>query len=347
MAEIMSDGAAGWLKVRAITTLVAVGDTLLALLMGVPILVVIAIVSLLRLPAPHPDVGIFEPLAAWSIPGEAIDDPVVIALLEKVRASPGLADAPLWLKYGDTGVLLFTIQAPDLVPRAAAALRETGVDPDAVIRYRNSYTFAREAAVAEYQRDPVAYFNRIGKFLPLLFAGGSLGFLIAGWWFRRRRPVEDWDGAGERKLSQVEAVGVGIGVALLGMLATGVAGAISLVAFGLEPAEQPDIISLAQTNGIALWSFLIFAVVVGPIGEELFFRGHIFRWSASRCGLPFGHLVSAALFALMHGFLPGVPAYMAMAVVFAWSYERWRTITVPIVAHIAINSVAISSLIAR
>ena len=58
------------------------------------------------------------------------------------------------------------------------------------------------------------------------------------------------------------------------------------------------------------------------------------------------YLVSAVLFAGAHGNLAALPSYLAYALILAWSYERWRTLWVPAVAHAVANGVAVGTILA-
>jgi len=332
---------------RISTALIAVRDTLVALLLSLPLASLVLAVMLFRLAEPYPGVSVFTPLTAWSVSGASVDDPAALAVLRVARDAPAFEGAPLWLHDSGNGVLLVTPRKPGLQAMAREALGSTPVDTSRVIHYRGAYTAASEAAAAEYRRDPVAYFNGLRWALPVLLGSSSVGFLIAGWWFRRRRPVEDWEATGPRKLSWFRAIRKGVAVGFGALLASIVVGITTVILFGLEDIGQPDLEALGRTEGLALLSLVVFTTIIAPLSEELFFRGHLFRWSASRCGVLYAYVLTGVLFALLHGHLPGVPSYLAMAVVFGWSYERWRTLVVPITAHATVNCVAIAALVLR
>jgi len=204
-----------------------------------------------------------------------------------------------------------------------------------------TYTAAREAALVEYRADPDAFFAARRWVLFALLAFQSAGFVVAGWWFRRRRPVQDWSASIEPELSTPEAIRKGVAVGFWALLANIAVGLATLVVFGLEDLEQPVKEVLASMDGAALLGLLVLATVIGPVGEEVFFRGHLFRWSASRCGVRYAYVLTAVLFALLHGNPSGIPAYLVIAVIFGWSYARWRTLIVPITAHITLNTIAV------
>lgn len=93
----------------------------------------------------------------------------------------------------------------------------------------------------------------------------------------------------------------------------------------------------------------LYAIVIAPFGEELFFRGILFRTLRDRHGLRIGFLGSAVAFGLIH-FIPGdaVDAALLMLVMaftgaaLAYLYERRGTIVAPIAAHVTFNVIGLA-----
>ncbi len=75
-------------------------------------------------------------------------------------------------------------------------------------------------------------------------------------------------------------------------------GALGVV---LHAPELQDPIKGLITNRISLAIVMLFAVVLGPVYEELFFRGFLFPLLAKSFGALLGVLLSAFLFGLLHG----------------------------------------------
>ena len=82
---------------------------------------------------------------------------------------------------------------------------------------------------------------------------------------------------------------------------------------------------------------LALAVGVGPIAEELFFRGLIYRWLRHRVGIGPGLLASAFLFALLHTDLIAFVPILALGLLFGWVYERTGSLAAPVAVHIFHN----------
>ncbi len=186
-----------------------------------------------------------------------------------------------------------------------------------------------------------------GLFLPLALMTASLGFLMAGWWFRRTRPVEGWERRGPPKLAWLQAIPLGIVVGFCAQLLAAIVTAITLRLAGLEIPEDELMTALASASRVSLAAVVVLVTAIAPVGEEVFFRGHLFRWSASRCGRTYAYVLTTTLFALGHGNLYAIPFYVITGLILAWSYQRWRTLVVPIAAHATINALAILALLAR
>ncbi len=83
---------------------------------------------------------------------------------------------------------------------------------------------------------------------------------------------------------------------------------------------------------------LVYGVFI-PYVEEMLFRGIIFGRIREKMGPAAAVLLSAALFAIMHGSLTGAVYAFLMGCVFAVTYEYLRWIAVPCLCHAAANIV--------
>jgi uncharacterized protein len=77
--------------------------------------------------------------------------------------------------------------------------------------------------------------------------------------------------------------------------------------------------------------------VLGPIGEEIFFRGFAYRILKQRFGMAAGMALSALLFAILHANPTGIVPIYLVGLVLAWLYERTGTLAAPIGLHCANN----------
>lgn len=84
------------------------------------------------------------------------------------------------------------------------------------------------------------------------------------------------------------------------------------------------------------------ASVISPIYEEIFYRGFLYRWFRSKYGLPAGMLISSSIFMVVH--IPtfnSLPYTFLCGLVFAWTYEKTRSIYPPMIIHGTFNGLSI------
>lgn len=128
----------------------------------------------------------------------------------------------------------------------------------------------------------------------------------------------------------------GLGLMVIrALLAQGLLGLFPFLNFGTEMLQQTLV-----TNNATLSSQIVIVVLgalVIPVGEELFFRGFLFRWMRNRLSFRMAVLMSALVFGAFH--LIPIQAIMAfpLGVLNAWMYERSRSLWPPIVLHITNN----------
>ena len=132
----------------------------------------------------------------------------------------------------------------------------------------------------------------------------------------------------------------------------GIVVALILQVVSGETAQAPEQVAPDQSAvGIAITA--LYALVVAPLHEELFFRGILFRAVRDRYGLVRGLLATGFGFALIHYLdAPWQDALLLMGVMFfngialAWWYERRGTIVAPVVAHVVFNVIGLSLILA-
>jgi uncharacterized protein len=146
------------------------------------------------------------------------------------------------------------------------------------------------------------------------------------------------------------ALGVGLGVLVL--LCNAALG-LTFASFGVrqnQAAEYP----LYPGDYAGQIAFLVGAAIIVPIGEEILFRGYLFRtlrriWGARPWA---AYVVSALIFALAHAAAATegliallVPAFV-MGLLLAWGTERTRSIIPSVIAHSMNNGLALLALLA-
>ena len=137
-------------------------------------------------------------------------------------------------------------------------------------------------------------------------------------------------------------------LAIAGLLAAGIVFDVGLAVGGgwldldTHWAEWFDS-DLAWGPAVAVAVTLITTVVLAPVFEELIFRGLLYGSLRTRLGVAPALLLSAAVFALAHGYSPvGFASVFLSGALWAWSYERTGSLLPAIGAHVA-NNAAVSA----
>jgi uncharacterized protein len=146
----------------------------------------------------------------------------------------------------------------------------------------------------------------------------------------------------------VAGVLFGVGLYIVAVVFVGGILLILLNALSGDQVQAPEQVPEGLSRvGIVVTS--LYAIVIAPLGEELFFRGILFRTLRDRHGLRIAVLGSAVAFGLIH-FIPGdaVDTMLLMLVMaftggaLAYIYERRGTIVAPLVAHMTFNVIGLA-----
>jgi membrane protease YdiL (CAAX protease family) len=128
-------------------------------------------------------------------------------------------------------------------------------------------------------------------------------------------------------------------IALTALLVPGISLVLSIIIglLGMNEISENFQQVMEMITGTSFVLQVVAVAIIGPIAEELIFRGVILnralswmpRWSAV--------VLSSALFGVIHMNIPqGVFAF-CIGMICGWSYVRFRSLWVPIAAHISIN----------
>jgi membrane protease YdiL (CAAX protease family) len=121
-----------------------------------------------------------------------------------------------------------------------------------------------------------------------------------------------------------------VGFGLLAAIA-----ALILFIFGFHPLQ---LIRVQLPSGpLSLALFFSVGGVIGPMAEEIFFRGLIFRFFR-QWGFVFSLCFSTAIFAAMHPMSSGIPIPQIIGgLLFATAFEIEKNLLVPMILHILGN----------
>jgi membrane protease YdiL (CAAX protease family) len=106
---------------------------------------------------------------------------------------------------------------------------------------------------------------------------------------------------------------------------------------GVEVQVQDVLQSLLAMEGPVLYTGLLLATIVGPILEELVFRGFVQPFATKNLGAPLGILVTSLAFGAIHGAVAFLPVF-ALSLVLGYLRERSGHLLPAIVGHCLWNS---------
>ena len=151
--------------------------------------------------------------------------------------------------------------------------------------------------------------------------------------WRRIRPLP-----GDRKAKSGSHRSLAVAAGLL--FGTGAAVANLLTVLASTKASTGNI----DAGAAAL---LLHVAILAPVAEEFAFRGLIYRQMRQSLTPLTGAILSAAIFALMHGAMGQAMWAFALGLVTAFSYEQTRSLLAPILVHALFNAVPVGVAMAR
>lgn len=107
----------------------------------------------------------------------------------------------------------------------------------------------------------------------------------------------------------------------------------------VEPIQQ---LLFQEQRPLVLGLTIVLACVIGPIAEELFFRGVLFGALRQRFTRVAAILLSGAVFSLVHTNLIGFLPIMLLGCLLAYLYERTGSLASPLSVHIIHNTFLMS-----
>lgn len=85
------------------------------------------------------------------------------------------------------------------------------------------------------------------------------------------------------------------------------------------------------------WAQLLGLGVLVPFMEEVMFRGLVYQRMKKYFSVKTSILLAAAVFAFYHGNMVQIIFAFPMALVILLLYEKWNSLAVPVVFHVAVN----------
>lgn len=104
------------------------------------------------------------------------------------------------------------------------------------------------------------------------------------------------------------------------------------------PERQPVVDLFLKEKGTAFLTYSsLFAAIIGPVIEELFFRGFLYGALKKYIGIFWAMFATACLFAALHAHIVGFFPIMALGILLAYLYEKTGTLVSSITVHIVHN----------
>ena len=118
-----------------------------------------------------------------------------------------------------------------------------------------------------------------------------------------------------------------------------IASLIELNVLGIQPGSEntKQLVDIAKHVPY----FMVVTAIVGPILEEIIFRKIIFGSLNKRFNFFISALISSLIFAVVHNDFSHLLIYTAMGFTFAFLYVRTKRLLVPIMAHVAMNTLVL------
>ncbi|MBI4372570.1 MAG: CPBP family intramembrane metalloprotease [Candidatus Omnitrophica bacterium] len=115
--------------------------------------------------------------------------------------------------------------------------------------------------------------------------------------------------------------------------------------FAYEPPPHPLVEVLLHEETLSLWTLifsLAVACVVGPVAEEIFFRGFFYPVLRKYFGVGWTVLITAALFAGVHDNIFSFVPILFLGMVLCYLYEKRRNLLACVTLHVVHNTAFIT-----
>ena len=111
---------------------------------------------------------------------------------------------------------------------------------------------------------------------------------------------------------------------------------------GYKPEPQPVFeMFMEEKRGVFLAFFAIFVSILGPIIEEIFFRGFMYNAVKKHIGVIGAAFISASVFSLLHTNIVGFFPIMILGLLLVYLYERTGSLVASMAVHILHNAIIV------
>jgi membrane protease YdiL (CAAX protease family) len=181
----------------------------------------------------------------------------------------------------------------------------------------------------------------------------ALGLFYVYWFALRPNQVKFFDGVKLRlrvgKLGPVGMIFSGIATALACIPLVMVASFVAATYLGSHGSDNPIMSKIRdaahQQDPLAIALFYLILGVIGPLCEEVLFRGFLFTSLRRVTSAPLAMTISAFLFSIMHLDPGGMLPIFCLGLVFAFAVEKTKSIVPSIIAHGLWNSASFTAVL--
>lgn len=144
-----------------------------------------------------------------------------------------------------------------------------------------------------------------------------------------------------RKWLQAIFLGIGGYIGFIPiLLATAIVSLGIMKAAGIEISPHPLVPMIFEERSWVILGFLaVLACVLGPLCEEVFFRGFAYPALRKKFGMFWSMILVSIFFAIIHANAYAFIPIMALSMLLVYLYERTGSLWVPVTVHIIHNSV--------
>jgi membrane protease YdiL (CAAX protease family) len=185
-----------------------------------------------------------------------------------------------------------------------------------------------------YARETLNWQFDIGYFLVLW----ELVLILPAWWLTIRKYRLSWDSLGLRNFD-LTSLAIGCGLMIFTVFFNFFFN-LYLVFKNIQPTIE---INDLFNNGASPWLIFLTGIGIAPLVEEIFFRGFIYTGMREKYGWIAAALISSALFAGVHLQPISMPPIFLMGLIFAYLYERTRSIWPAVIMHFATNALSLAA----
>lgn len=179
-----------------------------------------------------------------------------------------------------------------------------------------------------------------------LYAGTLIGFIMAVifttalYCIVLKPKKQSWKAVGVQAFPLKEWKLIGFWTMVL--IVVSIALVIAMSFFGIGTANSKTESLQSQMTLLNFMIGFVSAGIISPVYEEIFYRGFLYRFFSSRCGVLSGMIISSIIFTVVH--IPTfntLPVNFVSGLIFSWVYHKTGSVIPGILIHGIFNGIAV------